>query len=203
MTKDVKPSRRQRQAAETQLEILGAARRLFAEQGYGATLLTDIAREAGVAVQTIYASLGSKKAIVMAMVDLVDREAGVGAIAARIQSSKKPAEILEDGVLITRLLNERCGDILSGLRSAAAVEPDAAAAWAEGQRRHRAGRKVIARRLAALGAIRSGVTEEEAAVVIGILTSFDSWTTLVIDHHWSFDRSQSWIVSTLKRMLFK
>jgi hypothetical protein len=47
------------------------------------------------------------------------------------------------------------------------------------------------------------VTEEEAAVMMGILTSVESWTTLVTDHHWSFDRSQAWIISTLKRMLFK
>jgi AcrR family transcriptional regulator len=44
--------------------MLGAARRLFLERGYAATTIPEIAREAGVAVPTIYWAFGSKRAIV-------------------------------------------------------------------------------------------------------------------------------------------
>jgi AcrR family transcriptional regulator len=40
--------------------IIRAARGLFVERGYGNTTLSDVARAAGVAVETIYASSGTK-----------------------------------------------------------------------------------------------------------------------------------------------
>ena len=52
--------RRERMALETRRDIVQAARRLFAERGYAQTSVNDIAAEAGVALQTIYARLGSK-----------------------------------------------------------------------------------------------------------------------------------------------
>ena len=57
-----RPSRQKIAAAATRREILGAAERLFAEQGYAQTSIVDIAAAAGVSVPTIYASVGQKKA---------------------------------------------------------------------------------------------------------------------------------------------
>ena len=48
-------------AEATQRAIVETASRLFLEDGYGATSITRIAREAGVAVQTIYNSVGAKR----------------------------------------------------------------------------------------------------------------------------------------------
>ena len=52
-----RPSLRARQAQLTQQEILGAARRLFAENGYTRTSVRDIAKAAGVSAQTVYDSI--------------------------------------------------------------------------------------------------------------------------------------------------
>ena len=67
-----RPNRREVAAAETRREILRAARRLFAEHGYACTSLQQIAEESGVAVQTIYSSVGSKAALILALNDLLD-----------------------------------------------------------------------------------------------------------------------------------
>ena len=69
--------RRAVQAEQTRLEILGAARRQFALHGYAATSVKDIATEAGVSVQTVYDSVGSKAELVRRLNDLIDAEAGV------------------------------------------------------------------------------------------------------------------------------
>src|SRR5687767_14527801 len=45
---------------ENQSVIVRAARDLFIEQGYGRTTIADIARAAGVSVETIYAVFGNK-----------------------------------------------------------------------------------------------------------------------------------------------
>ena len=52
--------RRQAAASRRRQTILAAATRLFLERGYLATTMTDIAVEAGVALDTIYALAGRK-----------------------------------------------------------------------------------------------------------------------------------------------
>ena len=60
-------SLRAEQAAVTTRRILEAARRRFGDAGYAATTLREIASEAGVAVQTVYAVFGSKANILRAL----------------------------------------------------------------------------------------------------------------------------------------
>jgi AcrR family transcriptional regulator len=129
--------RRERMALHTRADILQTARRLFAERGYAATSVNDIAEEAGVAVQTIYARLGSKRGMLMALVDLVDEEAGVPGRAAEIATASTPEDVLRAWAQLHRALHERCGDIIGALITAAAVEPEVAQAVAEGSRRRR------------------------------------------------------------------
>ncbi|MGH2394330.1 MAG: helix-turn-helix domain-containing protein, partial [Candidatus Limnocylindria bacterium] len=59
-----RPSRRQR-AAATRRRIGEAAFRLFALSGYAATTMEAIAREAGVAVQTVYFTFHTKAAVLI------------------------------------------------------------------------------------------------------------------------------------------
>jgi len=71
---DVKPvpepkrkTLRDEHAQVTRQRIADAARRLFLRSGYAATTLVEIAVEAGVAVQTVYAVFGSKAGILDAL----------------------------------------------------------------------------------------------------------------------------------------
>ncbi len=104
---------------------------------------------------------------------------------------------------LTRRLNERCGDIIGALMSAAAVEPDAAAAAAEGARRHRAGAAGVGRKLAALGALREGVTEDEAVGLVAVLTWHPAYAQLTREHGWTFDQCEQRIVSALAAALLR
>jgi AcrR family transcriptional regulator len=198
-----KSERRQQQAQATRRDILQAARRLFAERGYAPTSMSDIAREAGVAVQTIYASCGSKRDLVLALVDTIDEEADVGTLAARLAECDQPEEIISLGVRLTRQLNERNGDIISALLSAAPVEPDAAAAAEEGKRRHRDGTARTARKLHALGALRDGVRADDAAALLATLTWRPVYAQLTQDHNWSYDDCERWIRSMLISSLLR
>ena len=61
--------RRRASAAETRLAVVAAATRLFTERGW-ATSVRDIAREAGVAVETVYSVVGSKRELLKVAMDV-------------------------------------------------------------------------------------------------------------------------------------
>src|ERR1700730_16216243 len=54
---------RQRQAQATREAVAGAARRLFADQGYSTTSIEAISEAAEIPVPTIYSAFGNKPAI--------------------------------------------------------------------------------------------------------------------------------------------
>lgn len=209
MTEDVtgltarRPNRRDVAAAATRREILRTARRLFAEHGFAGTSVQRIAEEAGVAVQTIYSSVGSKPTLVLALGDLIDEEADLPRLNAEIAQQTEPRQLIAIGVRLTRQLNERCGDILEVLFSAASAEPDAAALVAEGMRRHDLGASHAAQRLAALGALAPDMTQERAAAVFSMMTSPVSWRQLTQRAGWSFDEAEIWLTASLARLLLE
>jgi AcrR family transcriptional regulator len=189
------------QARETKRLIVDAARRLFTEQGYGATSIGRIAEEAGVAVPTVYASVGTKPTLLRLLLDRIDEEAGVAELAAELRSSGDARRVLALEVRITRQLAERCGDIVAALRSAAGVEPELAEAYAAGMERHRAGAAATVARIAALGRLRPGLDEAEATAIVATLCDPAVYAALTGGHGWSFDRCEGWLVATLRRQL--
>ncbi len=194
-------TRRQRQAQATRADILAAARRLFAERGYAHVSMTDIARDADVATQTIYGSVGSKRALVFALVELIDEESDVPALARRVTEAPTAGEALAAGVHLTRQMQERVGDVIAVLMSAGVVDSDAAAAAAEGLARHRSGAVTIAQRMSELDGLRDGVSVDEAAAAISVLTSTAVYKQFRGEFGWSFDDCERWILTTLSDRL--
>ena len=65
--------RRRAQAAATRHQILDAAQRLFEADGYAATTMAAIAREAGVALKTVYVAFETKGGVLRALWHLLLR----------------------------------------------------------------------------------------------------------------------------------
>ena len=195
------PTRRERQAAETRREIVVAARRLFTQHGYTPSSMARIAEQAGVSVQTIYDSVGSKAELVRRLNDLIDEEAEVGPIAARIPDATSGVELVEIGVSISRNVTERCGDIIRATTLAAAAEPELAEVVDDGRRRHVEGITHLCERLATLGALRSNVSVEDAVEVWSALTDHQVAMTFVDAYGWTYDRWQTWTVDMLARLV--
>jgi len=196
-----RPNRQQIAAAATRREILLAARVLFAEDGYAKTSIAAIADRAGVSIPTIYASVGPKPAIVLALVSLIDVAIAGAETRERIPNESDPAALLALGVHVNRVLHESFGDIVGALRSAAEVESEIAAAVENGRQMHALGATRIADRLAELEALRPGITPDEAADVIGLLTDSAAFATLVGQYGWPHDRAEEWLASALQRLL--
>jgi len=190
-------------AQQTRGEILTAARRLFAERGYAATSINDIAEEADVAVQTIYARLGSKRGMLIALIDLIDEEAGVEQLVEHIQSASTPPKILSAEVRLTRVFQERCGDIIGALFSAAGAEPELADAVAEGQRRHREGARITIERILSLDGLHDHEHPERARALLALSTSHEAWHELIHSYKLSWDEAEAWLTTALARALLK
>jgi AcrR family transcriptional regulator len=193
--------RRERMAQQTRREILTAARRLFAERGYAATSINDIAEEAGVAVQTIYARLGSKRGMLLALIDLIDEEAGVDQLVADVRRASTPIAALQAGVRLTRAFQERCGDIIEALFSAAGAEPELADAVAEGQRRHREGARLTLDRVAELQGLRDDVQPDWARALIALSTTHEAWRELIFGYRLQWEPAEAWLTDALSRAL--
>jgi len=191
--------RRAMQAEQTRRDILHAARRRFATQGYAATSLKDVAADAGVSVQTLYDSVGSKADLVRRLNDLMDVEANVGEIAASIGTEQDPRVIARIPARVTRRLLERCDDILRAALTGAQAEPELAEVVDEGGRRHRAGAAGVAGRLAAMGALRKGLSVDDATSTIAVLADYRTALVLIDDHDFTLAQLEDWIAETTAR----
>lgn len=176
-------------------------RTLFARQGYSQTSMVEIAEAAGVSVQTIYDSVGSKAALVLALNDLIDEEGDVAALVRRIPDLEDPSELLQIPISINRNIGERCQDILDALFSGAAIEPELAKLRAESLRRHRSGCGRVAARLEQLGALRPGLDLEEAGDVIAALSSPQVSRLFVVEYGWDWPRWDRWTQDALGRQV--
>ena len=197
----VRIDRREQMAQQTRRDILRAARRLFAERGYAATSINDIAEEAGVAIQTIYARLGSKRGMLLALIDLIDEEAGAGPLVQEVTSARTPLAALRAGVRLTRGFQERCGDIIEALFTAAGAEPELADAVAEGQRRHRQGASITIDRIQELDGLRNDVAPKRAQALFALSTNHEAWRELIRGYQLDWDPAEDWLVDALSRAL--
>ena len=197
------PGRRAVQAEQTRAEILRAARAGFAARGYAGTSVKDIAAAAGVSVQTVYDSVGSKAELVRRLNDVVDEEAQVGELAASLANETDPVVIARLPARITRRIVERSGDIVRSSLEAARAEPELARVADEGGRRHREGSHRIAGRLASLGALDVGVDVDAAALTIAALSDLRLALVLVDDHGLSPAEVEDWIATSTRRAVLR
>src|SRR3712207_2469064 len=115
--------KRERQAQRTRGQIIDAARRLFAQHGFAKTTVEAIAREAGVSSQTVYASVGSKRGIVLALLDRMEVEGGNEELRRELGSSKDPKRQLRAIVRFNRRLFGR-GQGVFKVATSAEADPE-------------------------------------------------------------------------------
>ncbi len=196
-----RPNRRQRQREATRIEILNAARELFAERGYAATSMAAIAEAASAAVQTIYDSVGSKAAVLLALTELVEQP--VAGIWKQSETTVEPRKMLALAIGLTRTINEQSGDIVALLSSASSTEQIAADALKEGKRHHIDGTRRWIEMMAEREMLKPGVTVDYAATTLGTLSSWGVWTELTGDFGLTFDDAEKWITDSLADLLLK
>jgi len=196
-------SRRAEYAEATRHAAVDAARRLFAEKGYFATTVNEIATEARVSPATVYAVNGGKQGLLRALIDHWSIAPEVAEATDHIQNLDEPAEILRYLTAMTRRMREDYGDIMRVVIAAAPHDQTAAEGLALGTRRYRAGDAIAARRLAELGALRDGIDADAALDIIWFYLGYAGFFTLVDENKWSYPKAQDWLCQAVSHALLK
>lgn len=195
---------RRASARERQGRIVDAARRLFSRYGYGATSVERIAGEAGVAVPTVYAIYRSKRALLFALLDQADAQADVAGLERDLQSAAGDArKQLRRLVSFVCRFYTQAADILEIARGAGSTDEDLLALWREGEQRRLRAQAPLTSRWARAGALRKGLSAEEALDMLWAMTGADHYRLFVVERNWSPGRYEAWLGETLRRLLLR
>jgi AcrR family transcriptional regulator len=202
----MEPATPPKEQARTRLArgaVVGAARELFLERGYGATTIEAISEQADVPAATVYRLFASKHGILKALLDVSivgDHDAVPMSDRPQVReltADPDPREQLEGFVEVVAQINDRVAPIYRILTSAAATDPEAALLLDGITQQRQEGQRVIARSLSRAGALRPGLRERDAADIIHALLSPEMYRLTVVDRGWSRERYRRWLSDLL------
>lgn len=196
---------REGQARTTRTAIIEAAWRLFADQGYVATSIEEIAAAAGVSRATVFTAVGGKAVLLKAAFDvaIVGDDEPVSlpdrASSRAIRAEPDPHIYL---ALYAGLVTEaggRVAPIAEAVRGAAGADADARRLWKThlAQRRQGAA-NVVSDVLHKGGKLRPGLDAEAAADVVWVLNDPGLYHQLVLSQGWRPPRFQQWLADSLQ-----
>ena len=199
-------SRRQLQSATTREEIVRAAAELFTERGYVSTTIEAISTAAGVAVQTIYNSVGNKVALLNAVLDFTVAGPQTPASVPQFMRARTDAAMSVDAVIEILAdwfveVNGRSAGVFALIRQAGAIDPEVA----ELERKRSAQRlknyEGAAARVRALGGLGAAVSDTEAAAAIWTIAHPDVYRALTAEGGMSQKAYRRWLDFVLRGVL--
>jgi AcrR family transcriptional regulator len=202
-------SRRKEAADQTRRGIVAAARALFLARGYAATTMAAIAESAGVALDTVYASVGPKPALFRHLVEtaISGLDQPVAAeerdYVRQVRAEPNARQKLVLYARAHRLIQERLAPLFAVLREAAPTHPELAALWEEISQRRAANMRLFAADLATTGSLRGDLSLEEAADVIWATNSPEFYLLLTRERGWDPERVERWLADSWVRLLLE
>jgi len=197
------------QAASTRRRILEASRALFETDGYVATTINAIAERATVSPETVYASFGSKRALLGVLIDvtLAGDDATVPILdrpwVRRLRAQTDPPRQLRILARNGRQILERITPLYTVLQGAAAADPAVGEALERYAQQRFAGQRALLGMLTANRSLRPGLTRSKAADILFGIGSPELYGLLVLGQGWSPSRFETWYADALDRLLFQ
>ena len=206
-TRRYESPRRREQAAATRRAILEAAQALFERDGYAATTIAAVAREAGVATKTVYLAFETKSGLLRALWHLLlrgdedDIPIGERAWYRAMLDEPDPARRLAIGARGARTVKERAGGLLRVIRTAALVDADAAALWGRIESDFHTNQMAIVETVHRDGALRRGLGVARATDILWTLNHPDVWHLLVVERGWTPAEWERWFLAAVREQL--
>ena len=159
-------------AEQTRLRILSVARELFSTRGFAGTSVTDIARGAGVSVDTLYASVGRKPQLLLAVHDMELAGGGPPGDAEqrdyvmRIRAATTGAEKIATYADALADVLPRTVPLLAALREAGVHDPECRRAYESVGERRAANMRTFAADLRSTGDVRVDLDDDAIADIV-------------------------------------
>jgi AcrR family transcriptional regulator len=201
--------RRAEQAAATRRAILEAAQRLFEEQGYAATSMASIAKEAGVALKTVYLAFETKSGLLRALWHLRLRgDEDPSPVGERdwyreVLEEQDPARQLKLNARNGRRAKARLGALMEVIRGGARVDPDVGELWSNIQAQFLDNQRAIVQSLHARKALARGLSVERAADILWALNHPALYQLLVNERGWTPEQHEKWVADSTAAQLLR
>src|SRR5216683_6454049 len=185
---------RQEQAQMTRGRILDAARRLLINGTYSSVTMEDIASEARVSYQTVYAIFGTKLRLAQGLIEIGFPHVNEALkLFDQLGPSAGPELGLRTSARVSRLIYELCADLLRFMRESS--DPGLLARYREREEQRFKAIKVsgVGEMLERGGRLRAGISTSQAITTIWMLSGPDLYTQLVFDRGWTPSRYEQWL----------
>lgn len=184
----------------TRRRILEAARRLFVERGYSSVSMLEIAREAGVAYQTVFSQFGGKLQLALELCTSEFPHVGqtVAMLVTACEAGDPEAWLRLLGTFARRLY-EPCAEILRFMRESGDPELSSRLTEIEAGRLQRLA--PLGPQLEKSGRLRPGVSGQDAVDLAWSLTSPATYEQLVLGRGWTPAQFESWLGAALPALI--
>jgi AcrR family transcriptional regulator len=195
---------RQEQAQMTRGRILDAARRLLINGTYSSVTMEDIAGEARVSYQTVYAIFGTKLRLAQGLIEIgFPHVTEALKLFDQLGPSAETEVVMHAAARVSRLIYELCADLLRFMRESG--DPGLLTRYREREEQRLKGmiQYGVSAQLKRSGRLRAGISPSEALVVIWALSGPDQYIQLVFDRGWTPARYEEWLGDALVNMLLE
>ncbi|MEI9887860.1 MAG: helix-turn-helix domain-containing protein [Rhizomicrobium sp.] len=196
-------SRREEYAEATKQAILDAARSLFAEQGYFATKVDEIASRARVSPATVYAVCGGKQGLLRKLMDIWTTDPIVALTIESVRARSDGREIVDAVAAACRRMREMYGDVMRVMLATAPHDQFVSDILAVTTQRYRDAFKPMARHLLDLGALRAELDLQGALDIFWFYFGYSGLNTLHDENGWTYDRAERWLGEQASRALLR
>jgi AcrR family transcriptional regulator len=192
------------QRRESRRRVVAAASRCFLDAGYATTTIADVARAAGVAVQTVYSAVGGKAELLIEVVNqavagddrqvmFVDREWMM-----KLRAERDPRQQVRIFAEEMTAIGARVVPLFLMMRAAATGDPDVAAAWQRSGSLRRDTARAVVR---ALRGLRRDLDREQAIDLVWAIASPEIYDLLVLQRGWTPGQCADWVANAIASAL--
>ncbi len=186
--------------------MIHAAHKVFIERGYSGASMAEIAKTAGVAVQTVYFTFHTKGELLSACYDsaVLGEEEPLPPPQqpwhARMMAARSGRLALRAFAEGNSTIVRRVG-LLDDVVRSALHEPDVAAVRANSERLRRAGYANVVAHLRARFGLQRGLDDTTATDLLLAFGGAGLYRSLVLDYGWEHERYVAWLGETLASQL--
>lgn len=198
-------TRRAEKAEETSRRIVAAARELFTDPGYSSTTIQAVAREADVAVETIYSKFRNKQGLLDAVLGTNTTGAPDAKRLFEMPEFRAIAECTDQREQL-RMLAHMDRVILERVASSHRIMATAGSREAQDALDKQIDYRIRAQRmyidlLLNNGPLREGLSADDAGATYASLAHPMNFNMLTVTLGWSHDKFEEWMAETTERLL--